>query len=1170
MVANVPRLTPDLVAHLRRSCQSTLPAPQSGALLACAEKGLQPSARILGVGDAHFDSFASAHPEAIQLCLVSGLCCHELRDLWRGASSSHHFAQALALQLANPRGVLDEALPDIAPNGATTGFTFQAFSSSPQPCTGQFSPIIQHSLTHFPRLQGCDGCDHAKRTQPAARLRGTQRSGPHLRILTLDYLGARLPVSLDGCVRLICGTCEDLFFAEALPSRAADLELLAFLDFCHREMEKAYLTAGETWACRSDREGSLMSKRVTDFLLTRHGIRRTSPAHRPTAHGVGEAAVRKGFEGMSATIVGAHGHAPLWSYAARTFAYNVSFANLGQRPGSYQGRMLPFGLRGHTVLPPPTATKAAHTLELGRARTTPVCFLQVDRSSSATVHVLYLGHDGHPHVTTLLERGIQWDDAFAFSAPSPASLSFVQTLDSARKTFGASVSRDLSRSSPAESQPLHPDQVIESSSDEGDAASGTESPIVWVQCSSCRKWRVTNPAQVEQINRDEKETNTRIVCSWLSMRCSTPQWDPRVQPAVAKLLRDSIGCDPSEGDLAIARALVSLSIAPRETRRGPYSSLDWAAADQAAVDLLRKTHTFGKVALSPAEVQQIPYAVILFGHMVRMIKHFELGPEFWKIKSRFVGSGNRFRFADPQHHSADLFAFMSALPAGMREFRIFCIMALLCAYEIELADVEGAYLVAPKGGPRTFLQLDESNAKLFDGQPGDLIEVLKGLPGTRDAGEDWDVHNAACLVQCGYRRDRDVAPSVWRRDEGSGWGGLLYYVDDAARAGTPATNAAAWTELRQHYTLSEPTLLGRMLGSLYSTIFLGQHRAVLRIDQRPYWQHALECYRADGGFTDGPSIGMPSAPHERCAVPPPHVSHPAKHVGKLLFGQRSSGPHLKYAIRALACNVSSWCEDDDARLYRIMRYLHQHPFVHDLFVDRRDCGLVSVVSYADADFGTEVPSRHSTSSCDVFIVGPHGTHALIDSISVRQTSVSLSTPESEVDALIRASKATISAQLLCEFLSQTRMPRGALSDAKSAILAIKKGHSQQMRHMRITQGPPSDFLGVHAGLSLSWARRHISGRDGGDPFPYLGGSAPRINEGCGQFVHSSLLDHVPTGANVSDLGTKPILLPAFQRCSTSQGIRHPDHPVSWPEPCSAETELVARLTESISRPQPDA
>ena len=1176
VVDRVPRLTADLVARLRESCQGGPSAdhpPLSGELFAAFEhaQSQRASIRLLGASEPRFDVLTSLHPDAIRLCLLTGWTCHELKELWDSVSDGHSFIAAIAHALrADAPSEESDDIADTEPPPLTSSRRDErprppthicresplAPALSPSDGTPiaatiqqapQFSLLIEHSRTHSPSMPACSGCSDARRMQAPARKRTAQRSGPALRILTLDYLGSKLPISLDGRTRLICAVCEDLFFAEALPSRAADTHLTAFLDSCWREMRKHNLAAGESWALRSDREGSLMSNTTTEFLMQRMGIRRSSPANRPTSHGVGEAAVRAGFEGMSATMIGAHAPSVLWSYAARTYAHNRTHAKTSLKPGSYEGPMLPFGIRGRTTLPSPTRSKAASQAALGQPRTSVVAFLQVDATSAGTIVVLFVA-DGVTHTTTVLARGVQWEDCFAFPAPSVASQSFAAHLDGIHHEFSKTVSDALDLPTPLDSVDRHPDSTAGSDSS-SDSDGEDNSDIDWIQCHRCRKWRVTNPAQIAAVECDEQANGTRVECTWLGVTCSAPQWDPRTRAGVAKLLRDAVGPEPSEGDSLLAKALISLAIPPRDTRRGPYSQLDWPAADQDAVEALRRAGAFGR-RLTKHNVAQIPNAIIVYAHFVRVIKHFELGQESWKIKSRFVGSRLR------QFHASEepsVRPIMSALPAGMREFCIFVITALAENLEIELADVECAYPVSPKNGPPHLLQLDERNADLFGGRPGEFLEILKALPGIPDAGEDWDIFNSKCLLSSNYVRDKDIAPSVWRRPEGTSWGGLLFYVDDGARAGTPAANAAAWTELSQFYNLSAPTNLGRMLGSIYTHIALDTHKRILRIDQTEYWQHTVQAYVDDGGSIDGPALGMPSAPDES-SVRSPRCQNPRRHIGKLLFGQRSSAPHLKYAVRVLACRVHAWTDEDEARLARIMRFLAQNSSVHDLLVDTRDQGSLGVVYYADSDFGTEIPSRYSTSSYDVYIVGPHGTRALVESASARQTSASLSTPESEVDAIVRGARAAIGTQLLIEFLTQRPSARGCLSDAQSAILAVKKGHSAAMRHTRVTQG-----------VSISWAHRHVAGRDGGDAHPYSGRPV-RIHEGRGSYTSSCILAKVPTGVNVSDVGTKPVPLATYRACMRAQGLRAPatDGPTSAAHTAESIPEAERELTQTLA------
>mgnify|MGYP002809758887 CR=1 FL=1 len=173
----------------------------------------------------------------------------------------------------------------------------------------------------------------------------------------------------------------------------------------------------------------------------------------------------------------------------------------------------------------------------------------------------------------------------------------------------------------------------------------------------------------------------------------------------------------------------------------------------------------------------------------------------------------------------------------------------------------------------------------------------------------------------------------------------------------------------------------------------------------------------------------------------------AKVLMKLLYGARLARFDLLRAINHLAGYITKWTPDCDARLHRIMCYVHTSLHYRMIgWVGDKPKQLEPHL-FADADFAGCPDSQRSTSGLHLAIRGP-ATCFPIAGASKRQTCVSHSTPEAE---LVAADFALRSAGLPALQLWDTLFERDVClvfhEDNQAMIRVCLTGRNPTMRHI---------------------------------------------------------------------------------------------------------------------------
>ncbi|KAJ3474117.1 hypothetical protein NLI96_g12642 [Meripilus lineatus] len=443
----------------------------------------------------------------------------------------------------------------------------------------------------------------------------------------------------------------------------------------------------------------------------------------------------------------------------------------------------------------------------------------------------------------------------------------------------------------------------------------------------------------------------------------------------------------------------------------------------------------GLIANGTWEYCQLPPGAKAIGcRWVLNIKHLADGT-IDRYKARLVAQGFSQRPG---------FDYVETFAPTVRMATIRVILALAALEDLELysIDISQAFLNGDLDVD-IYMQQPEGFER---GNPGDVVRLVKGLYGLKQAGRLWNQKLHSVLLQMGFKRLKsDASVYLFIRDDVRVI--IPIFIDDITLAGrSVASIKAVIAELATHFKLRDLGPSSYLLG-----IEITRNRSLrsLSLSQRQYIINTLttfsmfDCNPVSTPMDPGLSLSAADGPQtdsERQEMSTiPYINA----VGALMYLSTCIRPDISYTVHKLARfntnpGMAHW-----KAVKHLFRYLKgtmdltltYSPNPHSTELFR---------TFSDADHAGEVDSRKSTGGFVVMI----GTGAVSWS-SKLQSMVGLSTTEAEFVAGNEAGKELMWIRnLLTEIGYTFDGPSTLFMDNNSAISVAKNPtHHSKMKHV---------------------------------------------------------------------------------------------------------------------------
>ncbi|XRB18493.1 retrovirus-related Pol polyprotein [Pseudoscourfieldia marina] len=291
--------------------------------------------------------------------------------------------------------------------------------------------------------------------------------------------------------------------------------------------------------------------------------------------------------------------------------------------------------------------------------------------------------------------------------------------------------------------------------------------------------------------------------------------------------------------------------------------------------------------------------------------------------------------------------------------------------------------------------------------PNKICRLLKSLYGLKQAGRNWYLDLKDYLVELGFKPGEvDIGMySAAVGTENEIW--ILVYVDDIIFASkNEQTKDIFAGHLRKKYRITEPAQLTWALGMKVSFAADG-----IILTQDLYVSKILERF----GFTSAAKSATTPLAHGTTLTRADEEDAEARHlaqqfVGAILYAAVISRPDLSSTVRVMSHVMSKPPSNFEACKKHVLRYL-SGTINRGIKYNTNSNVPLKLIGYCDASWGDNHENRRSTSGYIFFLNG-----GPISWASYLQTTVALSTVESEVMALTEAIKEAIYIRRLLESL----------------------------------------------------------------------------------------------------------------------------------------------------------
>ncbi|XRB15363.1 retrovirus-related Pol polyprotein [Pseudoscourfieldia marina] len=336
--------------------------------------------------------------------------------------------------------------------------------------------------------------------------------------------------------------------------------------------------------------------------------------------------------------------------------------------------------------------------------------------------------------------------------------------------------------------------------------------------------------------------------------------------------------------------------------------------------------------------------------------------------------------------------------------------------------------------------------------PNKICRLLKSLYGLKQAGRNWYLDLKDYLVELGFKPGEvDIGMySAAVGTENEIW--ILVYVDDIIFASkNEQTKDIFAGHLRKKYRITEPAQLTWALGMKVSFAADG-----IILTQDLYVSKILERF----GFTSAAKSATTPLAHGTTLTRADEEDAEARHlaqqfVGAILYAAVISRPDLSSTVRVMSHVMSKPPSNFEACKKHVLRYL-SGTINRGIKYNTNSNVPLKLIGYCDASWGDNHENRRSTSGYIFFLNG-----GPISWASYPQTTVALSTVESEVMALTEAIKEAIYIRRLLESLGAAQEgPTIIYTDSTGAEALVDHPTShRRTKHIEIRR----EFIKFHIG-----------------------------------------------------------------------------------------------------------
>jgi len=180
-----------------------------------------------------------------------------------------------------------------------------------------------------------------------------------------------------------------------------------------------------------------------------------------------------------------------------------------------------------------------------------------------------------------------------------------------------------------------------------------------------------------------------------------------------------------------------------------------------------------------------------------------------KFKGRVVFQGNNVR---DQNWDAAMFQELGSAPASMQASKTADAYGLCAGHSLQQADAVQAYIQAKLTGPvKTWVLLPSDQwPKGWAGKyKCPVVPLMLALYGHPDSGGMWERNCGQRLRMIGYVPIPEWRSCFWHEAHKLL---LIVYVDDFKLVGPEKSLVQAWSEIRKHINIEDPTPIGQYLG----------------------------------------------------------------------------------------------------------------------------------------------------------------------------------------------------------------------------------------------------------------------------------------------------------------------------------------------------------------------